>query len=131
LESAQETLRHEGIGDTADLALVITSDRRIRELNRVYRGFDSTTDVLSFSADHTDPDTGLVFLGDIVISLPQAEAQARTAGHSLEDEVRLLVVHGILHLLDHDHESPEEKERMWSAQAEILARLGASPDLPE
>jgi probable rRNA maturation factor len=56
--------------------------------------------------------------------VPRAEAQAEAAGHPLESEVQLLVVHGVLHLLGHDHAEPDEKARMWKAQAEILEGLG-------
>src|ERR687892_74662 len=64
------------------------------------------------------------YIGDILISIPRAQAQANAAGHPLESEVQLLVVHGVLHLLGHDHAEAEEKARMWKAQAEILERLG-------
>jgi probable rRNA maturation factor len=80
--------------------------------------------VLSFPASETDPETGARYLGDILISLPRAQTQADAAGHSLEAEVQLLVVHGVLHLIGHDHAETEEKARMWKAQAEILENLG-------
>jgi probable rRNA maturation factor len=131
LETIGATLRHEGIEDSADLTLVITGDSAIRELNLTYRGLDSPTDVLSFPANHTDPDTGAAYLGDVVISYQQAESHSVAGGHSVDDELQLLIVHGVLHLLDHDHESPEEKDRMWSAQAGILADLGSTLILPD
>jgi probable rRNA maturation factor len=71
-----------------------------------------------------DPETSVPYLGDVVISVPRAAAQAREAGHSLEAEAQLLVIHGVLHLLGHDHAEAQEKDRMWAAQAEILERLG-------
>ena len=64
------------------------------------------------------------YLGDILISMPRASQQAAVAGHPLEAEVQLLVVHGVLHLLGYDHAEPEEKRRMWAAQADILSSLG-------
>ena len=82
------------------------------------------TDVLSFPASETDPDTGASYIGDILISIPRAQAQADAAGHPLEAEVQLLVVHGVLHLLGYDHADAEEKALMWKAQAEILTGLG-------
>ena len=85
---------------------------------------DAATDVLSFPASESDPETGTPYLGDILISIPRATAQAQAAGHPVEDEVQLLVVHGTLHLLGHDHAEAEEKARMWRAQAEVLGRLG-------
>jgi probable rRNA maturation factor len=109
-----------------DLTIVLTDDAQLRELNRDYLGIDAPTDVLSFPASETDPETGRRYLGDILISVPRAEEQARTAGHALEAEVQLLAVHGTLHLLGHNHAGADEKARMWQAQAEILEGLGLS-----
>jgi probable rRNA maturation factor len=108
----------------SELTIVLTGDNRLHELNRDYLGVDAPTDVLSFPASETDPETGARYLGDILISLARARAQAETAGHPLESEVQLLVVHGVLHLLGHDHAQSGEKTRMWQAQAEILEGLG-------
>ncbi len=80
--------------------------------------------MLSFPASETDPESGARYIGDILISIPRAQSQAEAAGHPLEAEVQLLVVHGVLHLLGHDHAEPEEKARMWKAQAEVLDSLG-------
>ena len=121
--AAAETLLSAGSGPV-DLSIALTDDAHIRALNRDFRGHDSPTDVLSFPAGETDPETGVPYLGDVVISVPRAAAQAREAGHSLEAEAQLLVVHGVLHLLGHDHAEAREKDRMWAAQAEILERLG-------
>ena len=74
-----------------------------------YLGIDGPTDVLSFPASEMDPETGVHYIGDILISIPRAQAQADAAGHPLEAEVQLLVVHGVLHLLGHDHAQAEEK----------------------
>jgi probable rRNA maturation factor len=108
----------------ADLTLVLTGDAQIQALDHDFLGKDTPTDVLSFPASETDPETGRRYLGDIIISVPRAEAQSIAAGHSLEAELSLLVVHGVLHLLGHDHAEAEEKARMWAAQSEILTRLG-------
>jgi len=108
----------------AELSIVLTDDARLQELNRDYLGIDAPTDVLSFPASETDPQTGARYLGDILISIPRAQAQAEAGGHPLEAEVQLLVVHGVLHLLGHDHAQARQRARMWKAQAEILARLG-------
>jgi len=107
-----------------DLTIVLTDDAQLHELNRDYLGIDAPTDVLSFPASETDPETARRYLGDILISVPRAEEQARAAGHELEAEVQLLAVHGTLHLLGYDHAEVEEKARMWKAQAEVLERLG-------
>ncbi len=109
----------------SELSIVLTDDARLQQLNREYLGIDAPTDVLSFPASETDPETGARYIGDILISIPRAQAQADAAGHPLESEVQLLVVHGVLHLLGHDHAEAEEKARMWKAQAEILEHLGA------
>lgn len=121
--AAQAALDHESQALDSELSIVLTDDARLHELNRKYLGIDAPTDVLSFPASETDPETGAPYLGDILISIPRAQAQANAAGHLLESEVQLLVVHGVLHLLGHDHAQAEEKARMWKAQAEILASL--------
>jgi probable rRNA maturation factor len=113
----------------ADLTLVLTGDAQIQALDRDFLGVDNPTDVLSFPASETDPETGHRYLGDIIISVPRAEAQSIAGGHSLEDELSLLVIHGILHLLGHDHAGSEEKACMWAAQSEVLTRLGISPSI--
>ena len=107
-----------------DLSIVLTNDRQLRQLNRDYLGFDTTTDVLSFPASELDPETGASYLGDVLVSIPRAEKQAQTAGHPLEAEVQLLVVHGVLHLIGYDHATPSEKEKMWAAQAQVLESIG-------
>lgn len=122
--AAKAALEHQSASPDSDLTVVLTDDARIQELNRDYLGIDAPTDVLSFPASETDPETGSPYLGDILISLPYAARSAAQAGHPLEAEVQLLVVHGVLHLLGHDHAKVREKARMWKAQAEILESLG-------
>lgn len=122
--AAQAALAHRSESPESELTIVLTDDARMQELNRDYLGIDSPTDVLSFPASETDPDTGARYIGDILISLPYAVRSAQKAGHPLEAEVQLLVVHGVLHLLGHDHAEADEKARMWKAQAEILESLG-------
>jgi len=107
-----------------DISIVLTDDSQLQQLNRDFLGIDTPTDVLSFPASETDPETGRRYLGDILVSVSRAEDQAGAAGHALEDEVQLLIVHGTLHLLGHDHAEAEEKDRMWKAQAEVMARIG-------
>src|SRR5512132_1040054 len=122
--AAKTTLEHQSHSLDSDLSIILTDDARLHELNLNYLGVDAPTDVLSFPASETDPETGARYIGDILISVPRAQAQADAAGHPLEAEVQLLVVHGILHLLGHDHAEPEQKARMWKAQAETLESLG-------
>jgi probable rRNA maturation factor len=126
---AWATLRHQRVGGAAALTIVVTGDGNVRRLNRAYRGIDATTDVLAFGGAEGD---GFVtapgvprYLGDAIISLPRAKAQAGRAGHPLEAELQLLTVHGVLHLLGHDHAEPAEKSAMRAAQAEILRALGS------
>ncbi len=122
--AANAALAHQS--GEGDITIVLTDDAQLQRLNRDYLGFDAPTDVLSFPASETDPETGARYLGDILLSIPRAESQASAAGHPLESEVQLLVVHGVLHLLGHDHANAEEKSKMWKAQAEILKSLGLS-----
>lgn len=104
------------------LALLLVSDRRMRALNRLYRGRDGTTDVLSFPGART-PD-GRRHLGDLVISVPAAARQAREARHRLSRELRLLALHGYLHLLGYDHH--RDGGVMLRLQSRLARRLLAS-----
>ncbi len=121
-EAARAALDHQRAD--GDLTIALLDDEGLRRLNRDFLEVDAPTDVLSFPASETDPETGARYLGDIILSIPRAEAQAQAAGHSLADEACLLVVHGVLHLLGHDHAESEEKATMWKAQGEILEELG-------
>jgi probable rRNA maturation factor len=122
--AANAALEHESISLDSELSIILTNDVRLHELNLNYLGIDAPTDVLSFPASETDPETGARYIGDILISIPRAQNQAEAAGHPLESEIQLLVVHGILHLLGYDHAETEDKAVMWKVQAEILERLG-------
>jgi probable rRNA maturation factor len=122
--AALAVLTHQSV--EGDLTIVLTDDAQLHELNRDYLGIDAPTDVLSFPASETDPETARRYLGDILISIPRAAKQAQTAGHELEAEAQLLTVHGTLHLLGHDHAGEQDKARMWKVQAEILERIGLS-----
>jgi probable rRNA maturation factor len=123
-ESASAALKASSNETEGDLTILLTGDAEVQELNRTYLEIDEPTDVLSFPADYTDPDTGSPYLGDVIISYPRAEEQASSAGHSLEHELQLLVVHGVLHLTGYDHMEDEDKQEMWSVQAEVLQQLG-------
>jgi probable rRNA maturation factor len=124
-QAAQETLRL-AYPDHSDgeATILLTGDEQIQELNLRYLDVDAPTDVLSFPAGYIDPDTNTNYLGDILISFPRAQAQAAAGGHAVEEELRLLVVHGMLHLLDYDHAEPEEKAEMWAVQSLVLKTLG-------
>jgi probable rRNA maturation factor len=109
-----------------DVTVVLADDAQIQDLNRQFLGVDAPTDVLAFPSDEVDPDSQAPYLGDVILSYPRAQSQASAAGHYVEAELQLLVVHGVLHLLGYDHADEEQKAAMWAAQAEILARLGCS-----
>jgi len=130
--AAKATLQHQDVPADAELTIVITSDEQIHDLNTQFRGVDAPTDVLSFPAELTDPESGAPYLGDVVIAFPRAESQSRAGGHEIAAELQLLIIHGILHLLGHDHADQQEKDHMWAAQAEILGQLGIGDiTLPE
>jgi probable rRNA maturation factor len=124
--AALAALRHQGVDSGQDLSIAVEGDAHLQELNKTFLENDAPTDVLSFPSggDEVDPETGVVYLGDIIISYPRALEQATSAGHPVIDELSLLVVHGVLHLLGHDHAETDEKAVMWAAQTEILQSLG-------
>ena len=118
-----ETLLHQGQPADAELTVLLSDDAQLQQLNREFMGVDAPTDVLSFPADLIDPDTGHPYLGDIIISLERAVQQAAENNQSPQDEALLLTVHGVLHLLGHDHAEEHEKAAMWTAQDQILEKL--------
>lgn len=123
-KAALETMAIQNISEDVNLSIVIEDEQQLQALNHEFLGIDSPTDVLSFFEDELDPETGQRYLGEVVISYPQAEKQGVTAGHSTRSELDLLVVHGVLHLLGYDHSTDKEKEKMWKIQKEILLKLG-------
>lgn len=113
----------------AQLSLLLVGDRRMRRLNRLYRGRDSSTDVLAFPMRGAGGPLSR-FLGDVVISLPQAARQAEDAGCSLDHELATLLIHGTLHLLGYDHErGGREAERMRRKERAILRTVEPVPRL--
>jgi probable rRNA maturation factor len=113
-----------------DASIVLSDDDKLQELNIQFMGIDAPTDVLSFPSGEIDPDSGELYLGDVIISQTRASQQALAGGHSLEDELKLLVVHGMLHLLGYDHADADEKARMWVQQSRILENLGCKISFP-
>lgn len=126
LKAAAEAALQEMQVTEAALAVKLTDEAGIRALNRTFTGTDEPTDVLSFSSGELEPDTGFTYLGDVVVCPAVAMEAAARARHSLLDELTLLTVHGVLHLLGHDHDRPDRKRRMWRTQSRILERLGSS-----
>lgn len=117
-----------------EVALALVSDARMRAFNRAYRGKDYATDVLSFPADPPAGPAGSrvpgdIFLGDIVIAIGVAERQARAAGHGVPTELRLLALHGLLHLLGYDHERDEGE--MARVEARLRRKAGLREGLIE
>lgn len=130
-------LRHvDELGEDVEVAVRVTSDDEMRAINLAYRGIDAATDVLSFAAEEeseSQPPLAMPpelaeevgrHLGDIVIAYPYAERQAAQFGNSVATELRLLAIHGTLHLLGYDHAEPGEEEAMWAEQEAILAPYG-------
>ena len=117
-QDAEQLLLRAGQSD-AELSIALTDDPGIRALNGSYRDKEQATDVLSFPQDHP----GL--LGDLVISIDTASSQALQRGHPLRSELRVLLVHGLLHLLGYDHErSPEAHKEMAREEARLMGLLG-------
>ena len=124
-KAALAALSEQNLQEDTNLSIVIDGDQQLQALNLEFLGIDSPTDVLSFLEDELDPDTEQRYLGDIIISYPQAEKQAAIAGHTTKSELDLLVVHGVLHLLGYDHSTDEEKVKMWGMQKDVLLKLGS------
>jgi len=124
--AARAALKHQAAPTPSEVTLMIAGDRELHTLNRQFLGHDRPTDVLSFPASELHPATGRLYLGDIAISYPQAHASAARGGHPVQAELQLLIVHGVLHLLGHDHAQAAEKARMWTDQAAILKKLKAA-----
>ena len=129
--AVRSALRAEGVSE-GTVTVLLTDDERIRELHRRYMGVDTPTDVLSFGARAEDssfvlPPEAASYLGDVVISVPCAAWRAAQEGHSLAMELRVLAIHGVLHLLGYDDRTETERAAMWKRQDEILKEL---PPLP-
>ncbi|MCL4869233.1 MAG: rRNA maturation RNase YbeY [Anaerolineae bacterium] len=125
-QAAAAALTHQNVSPPVGLTILLADDDTLHQLNRDYRGVDGPTDVLSFPLAAEQPGSGVLYLGDIAISVPYADRQAAAEGHPLLAELQLLTVHALLHLLGYDHTEPQEKADMWAAQAEILHSLGSA-----
>ncbi|HEV8639147.1 MAG TPA: rRNA maturation RNase YbeY [Chloroflexota bacterium] len=126
---AERAVATQGLEGAYELAITVVSDGRIRELNRVHRGVDRVTDVLSFPLQDGEvgafvlPGGAPTHLGDVVIAFGRAAEQAGAYGHSLEREIAYLAAHGVLHLLGFDHEAEDERVAMRAREEEILFDL--------
>ena len=133
---AERVLTAEEIGPDTEFSLVVTTQEKVRQLNRDYLGKDAPTDVLAFAMLHGDsdegeqdmapfvtPPDGQSHLGEVIISHPQAVIQAEEHGHPVRKEIALLIVHGVLHLLGYDHAEPETQRQMRARETEILKSI--------
>ena len=126
---ARHVLDAESVAPAVEVEVVLADSETVQDLNRLYRGKDEPTDVLSFAAHEGEafvqsPDETPA-LGEIVICLPVAEAQAVAAGRGVAGEVSHLLVHGLLHVLGYDHEDSEgDSQRMQRREDELLNALG-------
>jgi probable rRNA maturation factor len=128
---ARRVLAAENVGAQTEMGLVISSDERVQELNRDYRDIDEPTDVLAFSAREEaaglppfiPPPDGVLHLGEVIISYPQALIQAEEHGHPLQKELAILLIHGLLHLLGYDHEKSDAKRKMRAREKELLGLI--------
>ncbi len=133
---AEQVLIAQEASSDVELSLVITCQEKVRQLNRDYLGKDAPTDVLAFSmlpelpAEgepgvplFVTPPDGVLHLGEVIISYPQAVIQAEEHHHSVKKEIAILIIHGVLHLLGYDHDKPEPARRMCAREAEILSHV--------
>jgi len=127
---AQQVLVAESVAPPYEISLVFTDSETVQRLNRDYRGVDEPTDVIAFymlpqkenSPTFVLPPDGITRLGEVIISYPKAVEQSREQGHSVDKELALLIIHGILHLLGYDHQQPEEEKRMRGREQELLGK---------
>jgi len=129
--------QHETEDGTA-ISVVITTDEAVQQLNQQYRGVDAATDILSFPADplpeeiaeEMDEEDSALYLGDLIIAYPYTLRHAQEAGHAIDDELVLLVIHGTLHLLGYDHDNAEHQDDMWAQQSEALRVAQVAIEVP-
>ena len=131
---AEQVLQAQDADPDTELGLVITNQDKVQALNKNYLGRDEPTDVLSFHMSPSDqktvadaptfvtPPDGVLHLGEVIISYPQAVIQAGEHQHSVSKEIVMLIIHGVLHLLGYDHSKPGE-EQMSAREAEILSYI--------
>jgi len=128
----EKSLAVKDFDSEVELSLLITGEQKVRELNQQYRGLDEPTDVLSFALTErppgddnafiTPPD-GILHLGEVIISYPQAARQAGENRQSTEQELALLIVHGVLHLLGYEHDEPDREQEMRALEQRVLSEI--------
>ena len=121
---AGRVLLHEGAPDSVELSIALVDEAEIQRLNKTYRDKDAPTDVLSFeSSDEMDRGDIPLILGDVVICPAIAAAQAQEYGQTFDEEMSLLTIHGVLHLLGYNHESDAEAEEMERIERKLLSEI--------
>ncbi len=132
---AEQVLLAQDADPRLELGLVITGQERVQQLNQSYLGKDEPTDVLAFSmlpeplatgesgasSPFAQPPDGVLHLGEVIISYPQAVTQAKEHRHSVKRELAILIIHGVLHLLGYEHDKPELERQMKTREKEILS----------
>lgn len=135
-QAANLVLQMHELEGPMEVVVVISDDEALEALNRRFRGVPHPTDVLAFENDTRGPFAGGTeaypeYLGDVVVSIDRARDQAMDADGTLNQELQLLTVHGVLHLLGYDHETESDKATMWQVQRAALRTLDADIELPE
>ena len=134
---AEQVLIVQDAGSRVEVGLVVTSQEKVKQLNRSYRGKDEPTDVLAFSAREeidaelppfAQPPDGVLHLGEVIISYPQAVVQAKEHHHSVKKEIAVLIIHGVLHLLGHEHDKTELERQMKNRERVILSCIDGGLD---
>lgn len=127
-EAASLCVENEGMDpEKTEISMSVVSKQQIRELNRIYRGVDRDTDVLSFPMTEdfeAAAEQPYIMLGDVVICMEKAKEQAEEYGHTLKREIVYLFVHSVFHLLGYDHMSDDEKAEMRACEEGVMAALG-------
>ena len=137
VRASQKTLEASQVKGKVELAISVIGDRKMRSLNKQFRGEDTPTDVLAFpynyEKDETSfPGSGLsnyLNLGDVIISYPQLLSRAAKENTLVDEMANILVIHGVLHLLGHDHEREEDARRMEALEDQILSELQPVPEI--
>ena len=128
VSACSAVLSIENFSDDAEINVTLVDSEEIRRLNNDFRGIDKSTDVLSFPLGEDgiydeNPENGCLMLGDVIISVEQALAQADEFGHGVEREIAYLTVHSVLHLIGYDHIDEDDDREMRSKQRAIMKKL--------
>ena len=129
----KKVLLHLKVDERTEISVLFTDDKFIRSLNNKYRGIDKPTDVLSFNLQEGSVESLEIesndLLGDIIISVETAQRQANNLNHSMEKELTVLLIHGLLHLTGYDHEKDKDYKIMQEKESEILRIFDLSPNV--